>query len=420
MRLLLVHHRLPYPLHSGMDKLRYNLIKTLNLVHDVTLIVPVPETDPSPGEAIDRVKGICRELITVPVNGFSSQKVRLSSLKRWFSFVILRVPFYISDNYREAMADRLRQLSVSGRFDVIHFLSNVTGSYLPDVGSEAMTVLGPMDDTVESAWSNARVAPSPREKLAWWLHYRARRKYQPAMCRRAGWTYFHSDEDLRRIDRLSGGLPNARVLPVALDHDDEAYGPLSGTNPPEQEPNSVIFVGGLGSYFNVDAVLHFHKDILPRIHAGVPAVKVYIVGQNPPDAVKQLAEPGRVVVTGTVPDVRPYIRHAAVYVIPLRAGTGVKTKTVEAMSLGKAIVTTPLGLAGLWDVDNTAFRVCSDPRSFADAVVTLLADRGLRTDLGNRARALWEKSYAFDVVAQRTLRVYSELERHVAAPGTLP
>lgn len=409
MKILLIHHRIPYPLNSGMDKIRYNLIRSLSLEHQVTLIAPVDEYTEK--GAIEHMRNQCHELIAVPVKNRINtiQKSRLLHLYRLLRLILFRVPMYIVNNEYPAVARQVQQLCETGQFDLVQVTSNITSGYLRYARLLRPHVLGPMDDSIEAARTNMIVAKTFRARFFFRMEYYARKHYDIKACLNADWVFFHSKEDLQRVSDLGNGLPRARLLPVAVEPEDEVRPALR--SPLEvQEPNSLVIVGGLGSNFNVDAVLFFYQQIFPLILKQVPEAKLYVVGQHPPPDIKRLEQGGQVIVTGSVPDVRPYIERAAVYVAPIRAGTGIKTKMVEALSLGKAIVATRLALQGLWDLGEGVICIKDNPGDLAREIVNLLQDDNSRIKIGVRARKLYERSYTFNVVTPLTLEVYYEIK----------
>ena len=144
----------------------------------------------------------------------------------------------------------------------------------------------------------------------------------------------------------------------------------------------IIFTGTMDYRPNVDAVTWFVEAILPLVRAVRPDAEFWIVGRKPTDAVVALAQQPGVVVKADVPDVRPLMAEAAVYVVPMRIGGGVRFKALEALAMAKSVVSTPLGVDGL---DLTAGRdllVEKDAARFAQAVVQLLNDPPRRTTLG--------------------------------------
>src|SRR5262249_31885684 len=154
-----------------------------------------------------------------------------------------------------------------------------------------------------------------------------------------------SDADRETFERIYPGAIRrpAHVVPTGVDT--EYFQPSGSSripNPQSRAP-SLIFTGSMDWLPNEDAMLFFCRDILPRIQAEEPGVQLTIVGRAPTPAVRQLAEHSGVRVTGRVDDVRPFIRDAAVYVVPLRIGGGTRLKIFEAMAMGKTIVSTTVG-----------------------------------------------------------------------------
>jgi glycosyltransferase involved in cell wall biosynthesis len=150
---------------------------------------------------------------------------------------------------------------------------------------------------------------------------------------------------------------------------------------------------------NEDAMQYFCRDILPLVRAEEPTVRLSIVGRAPTPAVKRLADEHGIVVTGRVDDVRPYMREAAVYVVPLRIGGGTRLKIFEAMSMGKAVVSTTIGAEGLPVTSGEHVMLADDPTTFARAVVGLLRDADRRAELETAARALVVEHYDWSAVA---------------------
>jgi glycosyltransferase involved in cell wall biosynthesis len=149
---------------------------------------------------------------------------------------------------------------------------------------------------------------------------------------------------------------------------------------------------------NEDAMLYFAREVLPLIRAEEPAATLAIVGRAPTPAVRRLADAG-INVTGSVDDVRPYVRGAAVYVVPLRIGGGTRLKIFEAMAMGKAVVSTTVGAEGLPVAAGEHLLIADEPTTFARAVVRLLRDVDRRRQLEEAARSLVVANYDWSAVA---------------------
>jgi glycosyltransferase involved in cell wall biosynthesis len=150
---------------------------------------------------------------------------------------------------------------------------------------------------------------------------------------------------------------------------------------------------------NEDAMSFFCSEVLPLIRREEPEVTLSIVGRAPTPAVTRLAQQRGVVVTGRVDDVRPHMAEAAVYIVPLRIGGGTRLKIFEAMSMGKAVVSTTIGAEGLPVTDGRHLVLADSPQRFADAVVRLLRDVDQRRALEAAARTLVVERYDWAAVA---------------------
>jgi sugar transferase (PEP-CTERM/EpsH1 system associated) len=161
----------------------------------------------------------------------------------------------------------------------------------------------------------------------------------------------------------------------------------------------LVFTGSMDWLPNEDGMLYFCRDILPLIRRDEPDVTLSIVGRAPTPAIRRLGETPGVDVTGRVEDVRPYIDGAAVYVVPLRIGGGTRLKIFEAMSMGRAVVSTTIGAEGLPVTPDQNILTADEPETFARAVVQLVRDEALRRRLEHRARELVVERYDWSVVA---------------------
>jgi sugar transferase (PEP-CTERM/EpsH1 system associated) len=160
--------------------------------------------------------------------------------------------------------------------------------------------------------------------------------------------------------------------------------------------NALIFTGIMDYFPNVDGVVWFCHEILPRIRAVTADVTLTICGARPSAAVRALGRLPGVVVTGKVPDVRPYMAESTVCVVPLRIARGVQNKLLAAMAMGMAVVTTSAASAGVEAKPGRDLFVADDPADFAAAVVKLLRDEGLRRSTNRAARASMEAKYDWD------------------------
>lgn len=217
-----------------------------------------------------------------------------------------------------------------------------------------------------------------------WMNWAFERKYlnRAAMCSVV------SEDDARTL-RLAA--PKARVAVVQNGVDIDYFAPAD--LPPQ--PRTLVFEGSMAFGPNVDAACHLVEDILPRVRAVMPDVQLSLVGRDPAPAVQALAGAG-VVVTGSVPDVRPYLQSAAVFVCPLRFGAGIKNKILQAWSMGKAVVATPVSVGGLPGGDGDHALIRSAPDDIAEAVLRLCAAPDEALALGQRARQCVVQAFSWE------------------------
>ena len=211
--------------------------------------------------------------------------------------------------------------------------------------------------------------------------------------RDADGVYLCSAEDERRLLDVVPGVRTA-VIPNAADV--EYYQPRPADPPPDGR--TLAFFGLLSYAPNVDGVLYFIRDIWPRVAEAHPEARLKIIGGKPPRSLQLLAGP-RVELTGFVPDLRPHLAGAAAVVVPLRLGGGTRLKIVEAMAMGKAIVSTTLGAEGIAATPGRDLLIGDQPEAFADAVNRLLGDPDLAARIGQSARSLAVERYSWSGAA---------------------
>lgn len=175
---------------------------------------------------------------------------------------------------------------------------------------------------------------------------------------------------------------------------------------------TMVYVGALAHYPNVDAVNWFAAEILPRIRERRPEARLVLVGSGPPGRIAAARAAPGVEFVGAVPDVRPHLAGAEVFVAPVRLGSGMKGKVLEALAMGKAVVATAVAASGIGAVSGEHLLVADSPRDFAAAAVRLLSDRELRERLGRNGRELVRERFSWRLKAEETDRIYREvLER---------
>lgn len=211
-----------------------------------------------------------------------------------------------------------------------------------------------------------------------------------------------SGEDAAALRRLApDGHASLTVIPNGVDL--EFFRP----QPVPRAPATLIFTGKMSYHANVAAALDLIREIMPRIWARQPEVRLWIVGRNPPPRLRRAARDPRVEILGTVPDLRPYLARATLAVCPMRYAVGIQNKVLEAMAMGTPVVATPPVLGGLQAVPGRDLMVADSGEAFAEAVLSLLDSPMEQAALGAAGRAYVEAHHRWEVLVEQLEDVYS-------------
>jgi glycosyltransferase involved in cell wall biosynthesis len=229
------------------------------------------------------------------------------------------------------------------------------------------------------------------------------RAFEIAACRRADLVLTVSDEDRSGLIALAPDLaPKIAAVPIGVDTD------FFGRVQRRPESRTLLSIGTMYWPPNVDSMVYFCGEILPRIKKAVPDVRVNIVGARPSAAVRALAEADpSVQVTGSVPDVRDWAADCGAFIVPLRSGSGMRVKILNAMAMGLPVVSTSVGAEGIEVTNNQNIVIADGAEAFADATVRLLSDAALAGRLAEGGRRLMAERYSWDRVGERLLSAYA-------------
>jgi sugar transferase (PEP-CTERM/EpsH1 system associated) len=249
----------------------------------------------------------------------------------------------------------------------------------------------------------------PLRKLVLDSERRKTRTIEAQVCRSFDHIIAVSQQDQQTLSH-EFGVKNVSTLPTGVDTD--FFRPLDD----QPQAGNLVFVGSMDWDPNEDGIMWFLREVYPRIHDAIPNASLSVVGRNPSSRLRSAAarHPG-VRVTGWVPDVRPHLAQAEVVVVPLRVGGGTRIKIPEAMAMGKAVVSTPVGAEGLPFGDGREIRIAEQPEEFAQGVIELLRNVSLRNSIGRLALKEVASRYSWDVVVDRL----EEILEQVTRPRTL-
>ena len=400
MRLLLLTPQLPYPPHQGTSLRNFNLIAQLAKRHQIGLLTFL-EPDQSLEQA-GPLQELCEWVDTVPVP-------RRSNALRLWQMLTTRRPDMAwrlwSPTFRHRLATRLAE----SPFDVVQIEAIELAPYLPTIErAQPRPLIVYEDHNAEWVLQKRACLTDLRTPSRWpaaaysFVQWMRLKRYEAEVCRRADHVVAMSPADRDAIQAIAPTV-KVTIVPNGVELDEyTAYkGPIQSFD--------LVFTGKMDFRPNVDAMLWFVKEVLPLIQREQPQVRLAIVGQRPHPRLEPLRHLPGVTVTGWVPDVRPYIAGATVYVAPLRVGGGTRLKLLQAMAMGAAVVSTSLGAEGFPVAHDHQLLLADTPQSFAQAVLTLLNDPARRARLGAAARR-FARSYRWEKLVPKLEALYHRRE----------
>ena len=199
--------------------------------------------------------------------------------------------------------------------------------------------------------------------------------------------------------------PNINVQVISNGVNVEYFKPMET----EEDSPSLIYVSVMSGSPTTENIFYFYDNILPLIRNKVPKIKLYLVGRDPVKEIKDLSSDPSIVITGFVEDVRPYLAKSSIFVAPMIMGTGIKNKVLEAMSMGKSIVSTEIGAQGINVVSGRDMFITNDEKEFADHVLILLKKKNLRNLLGSNARNIIKNYYSWEIIVEKLNDIFVEI-----------
>lgn len=381
-------HRLPFPPNKG-DKVRsYHLLKHLAAHHRVFLGTFVD--DPDDEAHIDTVRAMCTELHVSRIN---PAVAKLRSLSGLLNGRPLSLAYYADRRMRQWVA----AIRSAQRIDVSVVFSSAMGQYVDADGAAtpSETLLVDFVDVDSTKWT--QYASKHRWPMSWIYTREGARllAYERQLALRASKSFFVTDNEATLFKRLAPECAD-RVTAISNGVDAQFFSPDPERRSPFLDGElPIVFTGAMDYWPNIDAVSWFVAEMLPALRETAPRVRFYIVGRSPTAEVQALAS-ADVVVTGTVPDVRPYLQHAAVVVAPMRVARGVQNKVLEAMAMGRPVVAARECVTAISAVDGKELLAATTVGDYVEAGLSLLSQPDLAKRIGEAGRSCVVNSFSWE------------------------
>ena len=389
MRIGLVSEALPYlPSRGGFRLYGGNLIRHLSRRHEIDLVSMLIDDDET---HLDWARQHCASVTTIRVPRSGKLLAPLSAI----TANVWGRPL----QQRRQMGRILRERSAA--WDVMHIEGGYAGAIVPDL--PIAKVLSLHDSWTLRCAEMLKCAQSTREKLYYQLLTLHEPRFERLVYPRFERCTVVAAPDVEEVRRV---VPNGSFDLIPYGTDTEYFHPVDVP----KAPHNLVFHSHLGYAPNIEAALEFANDIFPLVRAEVPEAVFHLVGASPGQKIQELASRPGIKISANLPDLRPAVCSAQVYVCAIRHGTGLKSKMLEAMAMRLPIVGYPGAVVGLeGSTPGKQYFVAQNPKEFAAHVVSLLKDPAQADRMAQAGRDLVEEKYSWESRA----RAYEELYEQV-------
>jgi len=398
MKLVWLSHFIPFPPRGGSRQRSFNLIRQISAKYETHLIAlnMQGETPERSEEYAEEFRKFCAEVqIWEPPYPWRGVQ--------WWGQLAFS-PFYrlhygARALWSPALGRRWEGILDSHPGALVHFDSIDLAMYFPPAANSRKVL---NHHNCESAMAERRSDKEQNPVKRIYLRQQAGklRRLEQQVCHQFDVNLTVSELDTHTLQARN---PQAHCHVVENGTDTEYFHPSDA----EPEPNTLVFAGGLSWYPNISGIRFFVRDIWPILKQKCSGIRMYLAGRSPGLALVQLAQSDSAIELVADPvDIRPWIWKASVFICPIIDGGGTRLKLLDAMAMGKAIVSTTIGAEGLDTREGQEILVADRPEDFAAQVLRVLQDSQLRKHLAAQGRVLVEKVYGWNVVATHLEQAY--------------
>lgn len=396
MKILVLDEDFPYPLNTGARIRTFSLFSRLAKKHEIRFLAYGDENS----ESFRHCAGSGLIPLAVPpqVPAKSGPAFYVRLLANLFS----KLPYVVTSHYSEIFRKYLKAELERRPADIVAAAWTPYAAFFSAIPGEKTLITS---HNIEADIWRRYYATEKSFHKKWYSGIQAAKmgRFEESVFRQADAVTAVSEADARAIGE-SGSRAAVEVIENGVDLD---Y--FSNKDAPEVKAERLVFTGSMDWRPNQDAAVHFVNDIFPLLRKKRPEMEAVFVGRKPPDHIVRLGDTPGIIITGTVDDIRPYIREAAVYIVPLRVGGGSRLKILEALALEKPVVSTSVGAENLAVTHEQDILLADSPEQFATAVERLLDDRALAARLGAAGRKLVVQRYGWDRLADNLERFLLKL-----------
>jgi sugar transferase (PEP-CTERM/EpsH1 system associated) len=386
--ILYLVHRIPFPPNKG-DKVRsFHLLKYLSLRHDIYLAAFID--DPFDRQYIPQVEKYCADVLFLEINPFIA---KCRSIFGIFHGAPLTLGYY----YNITLKNWVDSLIVRNKIDRIIIFSSAMAQYVDHIND--IDILIDFVDVDSAKWSEYALKHFFPMSLVYRRESIKLLEYERSVAIHSKQSFFVTDNEASLFNSLAPECVD-KISTINNGVDAEYFSTDFSCESPFEKPiletdsYFLVFTGAMDYWPNVDAVTWFSSEILPKLHNIRKNVYFYIVGRNPSAQVLALAS-DHVVVTGTVADVRPYLKFASVVVAPLRVARGIQNKILEAMAMECPVVASDICVNSMAVEPNRDLLSAGSSDEFFQQINKLLDSAVFSRLIGKSGRRTVQEKYSW-------------------------
>lgn len=388
-KILIISSRIPYPLIGG-DRIRiYNVCRFLSSAGYECDFLFINNQITLQNDLIE-IKKVVKNVYNIEFNPI---RFYINSVKGLFSNEPIQSQYYYFNNVQKFVDN------IYKNYDLIYCNHIRTTKYVAKYDKPKIVDL---HDAISLNYSRAKQYTSGVWDWIYKIESKRVLRYELEVIKSFDKSLIVSQVDKDFLVKNGANPSKIEVIPVAVDDSYLNY-------PPEDEKDWIVFVGKMNTVANSDAVIYFANDIFPEIRKSLPLCEFLIVGADPTKRINRLNNRNGIRVTGRVENHIDYLLKSKVVVAPMRFGAGMQNKILEAMALGKAVVTTTIGAEGIDGENGVHFLIADTPNDFAKACLEISKNFELRTKIGTNARELIRKKYTWNTLNQQLYSVIKNL-----------
>ncbi len=407
MRILVMSLQAPYPPYDGGGIRTIEILKALGERHEVTFLGTFQPACDSPNTLRDHLLSYCKQVELVAEDQAIVNWSRARQLRDLFTYPPSRLVRFLSEEYIRKACSLL-----SKSYDVVICNTILTGQLFARLRFPIPRILDTIDVFGLMRQREFKLVShfglTQLVKFVDWL--------KTAHYERRVWRCFDgliaiSDPDAKTIRNACSNKPVV-TLPTGVNI------PEDSSVPSLNKKFDLLLVGKLDYSPNIDAIKYFHEQIMPLLLKSLPQIRIAIAGKNPDSAVQRIVgQCKNYALFGNVPSLALYYHQARVVVIPMRTGSGIKVKLLEALAYGVPVVTTSIGAFGIPVCDHQHVVIADDPVAFAEAVTHLLSTPILASTLATLGKRLVADQFAWNRIKPQYLQFVEKVASGLQDPA---